>query len=193
MNTSLIIASSNHGKVKEFRDLLAEFPFNIFAQPDGLEINETGSSFVENARIKALAVSELTGEWALADDSGLCVDALNGAPGIYSARFAQTDLERIKRLLKEMAHFKNRNATFKSAICIADKGKILLEVEESCHGLITNTPRGKEGFGYDPIFEVIELGKTFAEMGIDLKKKFGHRGRAFQSIQPGIKNLLKIS
>ena len=192
-NLNLVIASSNPDKVKEFKDLLFEFPFHVYSQPEGLDINEIGQSFSENARIKALAVSEITGECSLADDSGLCVDALNGAPGIYSARYASTDIERIKKLLTNLNNFNNRDAHFTSALCIAFQGKVLIEVEGICSGLIAFQPRGQEGFGYDPIFEVKELALTFAEMGMKQKKMFGHRGIAFKLLKPRLKEILKLN
>ena len=193
MNISIVIASGNNGKVKEFRELLADLPLNVLSQPEGCEVAESGTNFIENARLKALAVSHLTGQWALADDSGLAVEALNGLPGIYSARYADTDIARINKLLKELAPFNNRNATFTSALCVAVKGKVLLEVEANCKGLITKSPRGKDGFGYDPIFEVSGLGMTFAEMGVERKKIFGHRGRAFQLLKPKLKEVLGLN
>lgn len=190
MKTSLVIASGNFGKVKEFRELLAELPLTVVPQPDGLIVDEIGTTFAENARIKALTVSSYTEELVLADDSGLSVEALNGAPGIYSARYAKTDSERINRLLKELEPFDDRNAVFTAALCIAKKGKIILEVEGRCNGVITTTPRGEEGFGYDPVFEVLDLGKTFAEIGIQKKRLFGHRGKAFELLMPGLKKIL---
>ncbi len=193
MKTSLVVASGNFGKVKEFRELLAELPLTVLPQPDGLVVDETGTTFAENARIKALTVSSYTEELVLADDSGLSVQALNGAPGIYSARYAKTDSERINRLLKELEPFDDRNAVFTAALCISKKGKIILEVEGRCNGVITTTPRGEEGFGYDPVFEVLDLGKTFAEIGIKQKRLFGHRGKAFELLMPGLKKILGLN
>ena len=190
---SLIIASGNLGKVREFKELLRKLPLNVKAQPEALEIEETGKSFIENARIKAVTVSKFSNDWVLADDSGLSVEALNGAPGIYSARYAKTDSERINRLLKELEPFDDRNAVFIAALCIAKKGKIILEVEGRCNGVITTTPRGEEGFGYDPVFEVLDLGKTFAEIGIKQKRLFGHRGKAFELLMPGLKKILCLN
>tara|TARA_Y100001968_G_scaffold328327_1_gene375272 strand:+ start:46 stop:639 length:594 start_codon:yes stop_codon:yes gene_type:complete len=193
LKTSLVVASGNFGKVKEFRELLAELPLTVLPQPDGLVVDETGTTFAENARIKALTVSSYTEELVLADDSGLSVQALNGAPGIYSARYAKTDSERINRLLKELEPFDDRNAVFTAALCISKKGKIILEVEGRCNGVITTTPRGEEGFGYDPVFEVLDLGKTFAEIGIKQKRLFGHRGKAFELLMPGLKKILGLN
>ena len=189
-NIPLIIASGNEGKIKEFRKLLYDFPFDILNQPVGFEVEETGNTFVENARIKAIAVSKETGNLSLADDSGLSVEALGGAPGIYSSRYASSDNERIDKLLAELKPFSNRKAKFECSLCIANGEKVLIEVSGYCEGLITLLPRGSNGFGYDPIFEVLELGETFAEMNHEKKKHIGHRGNAFKKLKPELKKLL---
>ena len=164
------------------------------AQPQGLEVEETGTTFAANARIKACAVAAATGEWALADDSGLSVDALDGAPGVHSARYAPTDPERIARLLKALNGSDQRQAYFCAALCVAaPDGTILLEVEGRCDGLITAAPRGDQGFGYDPIFEVAGTGRTFAEMPLAEKKQHGHRGKAFSLLEPKLRQLLEAS
>ena len=190
-NRVLMIASGNLGKIKEFRLLLRNFPIQVQSPSNGFEVNETGQTFAENARLKALEVAKQTGEWALADDSGLCVNSLLGAPGIYSSRYAKNDKQRINRLLKELDKFEDRRAHFKAALCIASENRVLLEVEGICEGVITHLPRGKNGFGYDPIFEVLGTGRTFAEMGIEEKKALGHRGIAFNLLVPGLIELLK--
>ena len=188
---TLVIASGNAGKIREFQGLLQTLPVAVRAQPEGLEVEETGTTFAANARIKAQAVAAATGEWALADDSGLSVDALNGAPGVHSARYAPTDPERIARLLNALSGSKQRDAYFCAALCIAaPDGAILLEVEGRCEGLITATPRGDQGFGYDPIFEVAGTGRTFAEMPLAEKKQHGHRGKAFAALEPQLRSLL---
>ena len=189
-NLPLIIASSNEGKIREFKKLLDDFPFNLLTQPIGLEIEETGNTFMENARIKAIAVSKETGNLSLADDSGLSVEALGGAPGIYSSRYANSDKARIEKLLAELKPFQNRKARFECALCIASGSKVLIEVSGFCEGLITSAPKGKKGFGYDPIFEVSGLGETYAEMDHEKKKHIGHRGNAFKLLIPELKKLL---
>ena len=187
---SLVIASGNMGKVREFAKLLKDFPIQVLAQPEGLETEETGETFAENARLKALAVANVTGQWAMADDSGLCVDALQGAPGVYSARYASSDEERIHRLLRDLEPFVNRSAHFSSAICVVSpQKKIVLEVEGKCEGLITDKPRGNNGFGYDPVFEVFGTGLTFAEMEIENKQMLSHRGKAFSLLEPELHKL----
>ncbi len=190
---NLVIASTNLGKIKEFSDLLALVRVALYPQPKGLEIEETGQTFSENARIKALAVSEVTNQWTLADDSGLSVKALAGAPGIHSARYASNDKERIDRLLKELEGKTNREAVFTAALCVAFDGQIMLEVEGHCEGVIVDHPRGDGGFGYDPIFEVGSTGLTYAEMSKADKHKIGHRGRAFALLEPSLKKLLEDS
>ena len=188
---TLVIASGNPGKVREFEGLLSDLPLKVKAQPEGLEVEETGSTFTANARIKALAVAAETGEWALADDSGLSVDALGGAPGVHSARYAPSDSERIARLLQALASEDNRSARFCAALCVAaPDGTVLLEVEGHCRGVITRSPRGDQGFGYDPIFEVSGAEKTYAEMSLLEKKSHGHRGRAFALLEPRLRQLL---
>lgn len=188
---TLVIASGNAGKIREFAGLLEHLPLTVQPQPEGMEVEETGLTFAENARIKARAVAAATGHWALADDSGLSVEALDGAPGVYSARYAESDPARIARLLQELGTTDNRSAYFSAALCIAaPDGSVLVEVEGRCNGLITTAPRGAEGFGYDPIFEVLGTGQTFAEMNRESKKSHGHRGRAFTLLEPKLRQLL---
>ncbi len=188
----LIIATSNKGKFKEFKEFLCQYPFLVCSQPQDIEVKENGNSYAENARLKALKVANSTGNWALADDSGLSVDALEGAPGIYSSRYAKTDQERINRLLCEMSGCQNRKASFYSSLCFAAPEKILFEVQGFCNGFVTDSPRGNNGFGYDPIFEEEKTGLTFAEMGPDLKMKYGHRGIAFSLLEVQIKRTFNI-
>ena len=191
-NLPLVIASGNKGKIREFKKLLVDFPLDLLNQPVGFEIEETGNTFMENARIKAIAVSQATGNLSLADDSGLSVESLGGAPGIYSSRYANSDKERIEKLLSELKPFPNRKAKFECALCIASGDKVLIEVSGFCEGLITFSPRGENGFGYDPIFEVSGLGETFAEMDHEKKKQIGHRGNAFKALKPELKKLLSM-
>jgi XTP/dITP diphosphohydrolase len=194
--TPLVIASGNAGKVREFAALLAHLPLEVRPQPEGLEVEETGATFAENARLKAEAVARTTGCWALADDSGLAVDALGGAPGVLSARYAPSDAERIARLLAELeaagaSEAPRRGAAFIAALALADpSGTVRLAVEGRCEGVITTAPRGEGGFGYDPVFLVPEQGLTFAEMDKATKGRVGHRGRAFALLEPGLRELL---
>ena len=191
---TLVIASGNAGKIREFGRLLANLPITVESQPDGLEVDETGTTFAENARLKAITVAKQTQQWALADDSGLSVKALDGAPGIYSSRYADNDQARISRLLDELGEEGTRTAHFSAALCIAaPDGTVLVEVEGRCHGIITRAPRGQQGFGYDPVFEVDGTDLTFAEMNDEQKRTVGHRGRAFALLEPQLKQLLRQS
>ncbi len=188
----LVIASGNSGKVREFGHLLADLKLAIRPQPEGLEVEETGTTFAENARLKAAAVARATGCWALADDSGLSVTALGGAPGVHSARYATSDAERITRLLRELAGASDRSAQFTAALAVADpSGRIRLEVEGICPGVILEERRGDGGFGYDPVFLVPETGQTYAEMDKELKGRIGHRGRAFALLAPQLPLLMQ--
>ena len=202
-STPLVIASGNAGKLREFAALLADFPLVVRPQPEGLEVEETGATFAANARLKAEAVSRASGCWTLADDSGLAVEALGGAPGVFSARYAPSDAQRIARLLAELAAAAaeraaagmppNRRAAFVAALAVADpEGVVRLEVEGRCEGLICEAPRGAGGFGYDPVFLVPELDLTFAEMDKATKSRVGHRGRAFAALGPRLRALLAM-
>ena len=191
--TTLVIASGNAGKVREFGRLLADLGLETQPQPEGLEVEETGTTFAANARLKAEAVARATGCWALADDSGLSVDALGGAPGVHSARYADSDSARIERLLQELRTAPNRNAQFTAALALANPaGEVVLEVEGICPGTILEAPRGEGGFGYDPVFLVPEAGLTFAEMPHSQKAELGHRGRAFAALKPKLQSLLSL-
>jgi non-canonical purine NTP pyrophosphatase (RdgB/HAM1 family) len=188
----LVIASGNASKVAEISAMLDAVGLDVLQQPDGLEIEETGSTYLENARLKACSVAHLTGAWALADDSGLEVDALGGAPGLYSARYAPTDHERVHRLLKELGETPYRSASFNSAMALADpNGDAVLEAQGICRGEILTAPDG-HGAGYDPIFWVREAGMTYARMGQHLKNKLGSRGKAARTLAPDLKRLLGI-
>ena len=193
----LVIASGNAGKVREFGALLADLGLQTQPQPVGLEVDETGTTFAANARLKAQAVALATGQWALADDSGLSVEALGGIPGVHSARYADSDAARIARLLRELAEAgalspNARGARFSAALALANpNGDIVLEVEGHCPGQILEAPRGEGGFGYDPVFFVPEADLTFAEMPRALKAELGHRGRAFALLKPQLQALLQ--
>lgn len=183
--TRLVVATSNPGKLQEIQAYLSEPEWELVLKPPELEIEETGTTFLANARLKAASVAKAMDEWAIADDSGLEVQALNGAPGIYSARYAKTDPERINRLLHELGATANRKAQFVCAIALArPDGSIALETVGTCQGEILDAPHGSQGFGYDPIFYVPEQGMTFAQMPPELKHRLSHRGQAFQNLLP---------
>lgn len=183
----LVIASGNAHKVAEISAMLDAVGLQVQQQPRDLEIEETGRTYLENARLKACTVARLTGQWALADDSGLEVDALGGAPGLYSARYAPTDHERIHRLLHELGSTPYRSASFNSAMVLAaPSGEAVLEAQGICRGEILTAPDGHGG-GYDPIFWVREAGTTYARMPGHLKDKLGSRGKAARALAPGLK------
>lgn len=186
----LIVATGNPGKLKEMQVYLQELPWELRLKPPEIDIEETGDTFAENARLKASQVALATGEWAIADDSGLEVDALEGAPGIFSARYGKTDQERIERLLTELGNSLDREGQFVCAIALArPDGSIALETQGICRGEILRSVRGKGGFGYDPIFYVPQQRLTFAEMSEDLKNQISHRGQAFQALLPQLQAL----
>lgn len=181
----LIVATNNAHKLVEFGRILAPLGIEVHSQkeycPD-LDVEETGTTFAANARLKAEAVYKATGLMAVADDSGLCVDALDGAPGVYSARYAgenATDAQKIGKLLDEMKDVpeEKRTARFVSAICCIGPD-LLLECEGVCEGTIGYECRGEGGFGYDPIFYVD--GRSYSEMSGEEKDAISHRGRALR-------------
>lgn len=190
---TLLLATGNPGKVAEFRALL-DLPNWTLVTPRELGVDwvppeETGDTFAENARLKAQSLAAQAGLPALADDSGLCVDALGGAPGVHSARWAGegvTDAERTSRLLERLVGVPpdERTARFVCAVALAlPDGSVVVE-EGVCEGLITGHPRGQLGFGYDPIFSVPALGQTFAEMAAEDKNRVSHRALALQRLRP---------
>ncbi|MBR8839873.1 MAG: RdgB/HAM1 family non-canonical purine NTP pyrophosphatase [Stigonema ocellatum SAG 48.90 = DSM 106950] len=181
--TLLVVATGNPGKLREMQAYLADSGWELTLKPEELEIEETGDTFAANACLKASQVALATGNWAIADDSGLQVDALNGTPGVYSARYGKTDSERIARLLNALGDEVHRGAQFVCAVAMArPDGAIALQSEGVCRGEILHTPRGHGGFGYDPIFYVQEMQLTFAEMTPELKRRVSHRGKAFTSL-----------
>ena len=188
----LVIASSNAGKVEEITAMLGSADIRLAAQPDGLVVEETGSSFAENARLKATTVARIMGEWSLADDSGLVVDALHGAPGVYSARYGPDAASRQARLLAELKGSLYRTASLVSALALANpQGEILLETRGECRGEILEQPRGTAK-GYGDIFWIRAAGCTYGELPTSGKLKFGSRGRAVRSVAADIQRLLKL-
>lgn len=189
---TLVVATGNPGKVQEMQSYLTDpdLGWQLQLKPEELEIEETGETFLENACLKASQVAEALGQWAIADDSGLAVDALGGAPGLYSARYGKTNQERIARLLAELGERSDRQAQFICAIAVArPDGAIVLQTEGVCPGEILYAPRGTGGFGYDPIFYVPQHQMTFAEMPAELKHSASHRGQAFQRLLPQLREL----
>lgn len=188
----LVIASGNPHKVLEISDMLALVSVELAPQPQGLEVEEIGHTYAENARLKAETVARLCGAWALADDSGLEVEALDGRPGLYSARYAPSDAEKIHRLLQELGDGLYRGARFVSAMALADpRGITRLEGNGVCYGQILHEPDGV-GAGFDPVFYVREAGCSYARMSAHLKARLGSRGKAARALGPGLRSLLGV-
>ena len=194
-----VLASNNIKKLKEMREILSELGLEVISQAEAgvnIEVEETGSTFEENAVLKATAVMEATGLPAVANDSGLMVDALGGEPGIYSARYGgeecKTDAERIEFLLRNMEDTDNRSASFVSMIaCVFPDGRRIVTKGE-CTGLILKEPRGSGGFGYDPVFYLPEFGVTMAEMSAEEKNKISHRAKALNNLKEELKRIYTI-
>ena len=184
----LVIATRNKGKTAEIKRFLKDYPVEIKNLDDFgpiPQIKENGDTFDDNAYKKASFTARVLGLPALADDSGLLVEALNGAPGVYSARYAgeaATDEERCLRLLNEMKGKSDRRAAFECAVSIAVPSGPALTYEARCEGLIAEAASGSNGFGYDPIFFYPPYNKTFAELTIQEKNRISHRGKAFAEI-----------
>ncbi|MGB3535085.1 MAG: RdgB/HAM1 family non-canonical purine NTP pyrophosphatase [Microcoleaceae cyanobacterium] len=191
MIKTLVVATGNPGKLEEIQAYLCDLDVQLQLKPPEIEVEETGTTFLENSAIKAITVAQKTGKWAIADDSGLSVAALGGAPGLYSARYAATPALAIARVLKELENNPNRQAQFICAMSIArPDGSIAAQVEGYCPGEILHSLQGEGGFGYDPIFYVPAEGKTFAQLSPERKQAISHRGVAFQQLLPQLKQLL---
>ena len=183
----LYLASKNKGKIKEYKKLLSIVNCQLLLQPESIEIQEDGLTFRDNAIKKASEVAKKTNHFAIADDSGICIEALNGKPGIYSSRYAENDQKRIQRVLNELEGIQNRSAFFIANICVCSPdGQLILESEAKCFGNIISIPRGDGGFGYDPIFEESSNKLTFAEMNNDIKDSCSHRGKAIKKLIPNL-------
>jgi len=186
----LLVATTNPGKLREFKELLAPLRLPLLSLPDVTDISEpdeTGSTFPENAKIKASSYARQTGEWVIADDSGLEIHRLAGAPGVHSARVAGASSsyeEKMRSILQQLDGVdpQYRGARFVSVIALADPGgMILFTVEGACEGSIGFEPRGGHGFGYDPIFIPAGFDRSFGEMSDEEKRVLSHRGKATES------------
>jgi XTP/dITP diphosphohydrolase len=181
-----LLATNNPHKLDEFREIFSDLPVRLVSLSDihlAIEVEETGSTFAENAALKARTYAEMSHMLTLADDSGLEIDALKGAPGVYSARYLGSETsyeERFRVILEQMKDlpFDRRNARFRCVIALADPSGTIRSVEGVVEGVIADYPRGSHGFGYDPIFLLPELGKTFAELEPEYKNRISHRARA---------------
>ena len=193
----LVLASKNQKKLTEMNDILARLGVEVCSEAEAgvdLEVEETGTTFEENSLLKARAVMEASGLPAIADDSGLCVDALGGAPGVYSARYGGEGLDdagRYRMLLANMPKGQPRTAKFVSVItCCFPNGNVLTARGE-CPGTIAFAPMGEGGFGYDPVFFLPKLKKTFAQLTAEEKNAISHRGRALEAFQAKLEEYLK--
>ena len=186
---ALLLATTNRHKLEEYRAIFSDLPFMLLSLYDvhlDIHVEETGTTFAENAALKARAYAQASGLLALADDSGLEIDALGGAPGVYSARFAGSETsyeERFRLILERLRGLpvEQRTARFRCSIAVAEPAGYCCMVEGIIEGVIADSPRGKNGFGYDPIFYLPEFGKTFAELAPAHKNRISHRALASQA------------
>ena len=187
----IVLASSNAHKVKEINAIVAGLGIEFVLPPSGFDPIEDGNTFEQNSLIKARAAWELSKTWSLADDSGLCIEALDGAPGIHSARYAETPDARIERVLKEMQGIDNRKACFKCCMTLINpNGDVAFSHTGICEGSIINEKRGLNGFGYDPIFLLVNSEKTMAELTEEEKNKVSHRGKSLNAVINYIREVL---
>jgi XTP/dITP diphosphohydrolase len=193
----MVLASKNPKKMKEMNEILSGMGVEVCLQSDvgiDIDVEETGTTFEENSLLKARAVMEASGLPAIADDSGLCVDALNGAPGVYSARYGGEGLDdtgRYRLLLANMPRGAARTAKFVSVITCCFPGGEVLTARGECPGTIAFAPMGEGGFGYDPVFFLPKLKKTFAQLAPEEKNAVSHRGRALEAFQAKLEEYLK--
>ena len=194
----LLVATNNPGKVREYEALLEGLPLTLtYLTQEGLdvEVEETGSTFGENARLKAMAYARASGLLSLADDSGLEVDTLGGEPGTYSARYAgqgASDEDRYRLLLRNLegVPWEQRTARFRCVIAVATPQGEIHSAEGTCEGIIAFEPKGEHGFGYDPVFHMPEHGRTMAELEPEVKNRISHRARAAEGARRILQELL---
>ena len=193
----LVLASQNQKKIKEMNEILSQLGIEVCSQAEAgvnLDVEETGTTFEENSLLKAHAVMEASGLPAIADDSGLCVDCLGGAPGVYSARYGGEGLDdtaRYKLLLENMRGQMPRTARFVSVITCCFPNGDVISARGECEGTVAFAPMGEGGFGYDPIFFVPNLKKTFAQLSAEEKNSMSHRGRALEVFKAKLEDYLK--
>jgi XTP/dITP diphosphohydrolase len=195
----IVLASRNKGKIQEIKELLAALPLEVTGLemfPGAPDVAETGKTFRENAVLKAREIGGFTHELTMADDSGLEVDCLNGAPGVYSARYGEKgwdDRRRYEYLLRNMAQVPHhrRNARFRCVVAVYDPvNDTLITGDGKIEGVILTEPKGSRGFGYDPVFYIPEKGRTMAELSDDEKNAISHRGKAIRDIIPKLNAML---
>ena len=191
----IVVATTNAHKVEEYKKLLADQDVelkSLLDYPGFPDVEENGKTFAENAAIKALAACKSCDVPAFADDSGLEVEALDGRPGVYSSRYADSDPERIARLLGELEGKENRRARFVCAISIAINGEVIETFKGEFKGTITAAPRGDGGFGYDPVFQPDGYDQTFGELPADVKNKISHRANAFKKAMQFVEDEMSV-
>ncbi len=196
MDVKLVLASKNPKKLVELNEILSSLGVEVCSEADAgvdVEVEETGSTFEENSLLKAKAVMEASGLPAVADDSGLCVDALNGAPGVYSARYGGPGLDDAGRyrLLLENLRGQPRGAKFVSVVTCCFPNGDVISVRGECTGTIAFAPMGEGGFGYDPVFFLPGLKKTFAQLSPEEKNAISHRGKALRAFAEKLAAYLK--
>lgn len=178
----IVFATSNPHKLHELNEICADSGIEFVLPSEGFAPIENGSTFEENSLIKAKEAFRVSKTYSLADDSGLCVDALDGAPGLYSARYAGTQDKKIEKLLGELKGFENRRAKFVCCVTLLDdKGEMIFQTVGECHGSIVKERKGINGFGYDPIFKADNYDCTIAELSEEEKNKISHRGKALKN------------
>lgn len=200
-DVELLLASQNAGKLQEMKQLLADLPVRVLSPADvGIREapEETGTTFLENSALKARHYSRLSGRIAVADDSGISVDALDGAPGLHSSRFGgenASDEDRNRLLLEQLKGVppERRGARFTCAVSVARGDKLIFQAQERAEGRIAEAPRGPNGFGYDPIFFYPPFGRTFGELPREQKDRVSHRGKAFAHLKQALPALLGLS
>jgi len=187
----IVLGTGNSHKVFEVNEIAKNSGVEFILPPEGFNPEETGNSFEENSLIKSREAARLSGQMSLADDSGLCIEALNGAPGLYSARYAGSQQEKIDRILSELRSIENRGAKFVCCMSLVDKdGNIIHISKGECRGKIIKEQKGVNGFGYDPVFQPDGYDITLAEMSEDGKNAISHRGRALRGMLEFIRNNL---
>ncbi|MHC5173738.1 MAG: non-canonical purine NTP pyrophosphatase [Planctomycetota bacterium] len=195
MKRRILLASTNQGKLAELSELIGSINAKIEwaglkDYPDVPEVLEDGSTFAENACKKALGYAEATGLWTIADDSGLVIDALDGQPGVYSARYAADECHSANRKDIDIANYKKVLTKLNDT---PSPGKVLLETEGAVEGVINHAPLGENGFGYDPIFYIPSLNKTAAQLDHQEKNSISHRGNAIRKLKPLLEDLLRVN
>jgi XTP/dITP diphosphohydrolase len=198
MKQELMVATKNRKKLEEIKDILKVLGLKITSLADCRKppvIVENGKTFKENAVKKAVKIARFTGQLTMGEDSGLCVDALGGKPGVYSARFAgkgKSDEKNNTKLLHSLngLKLKERKAYYACAVALADKNGLIAVVEGKCNGVIDFAPKGDYGFGYDPIFRIPKYKKTFAQLGPLIKHKMSHRFKALEKVREALKKYI---